>query len=158
MKKNVTYVDAAKFETIAKASGLPLTLQAGFVKIAGPKGHNVYVAATKRVGRVDLSGFTMDVPGVNTLGEDEKFGNVLAQMDFSRSEEEILATFAEVLAHMATLAPKEKVSRKASAPKAPVAQGWSTDIPKAPVVDKAARLEKLKAAKKKSEVASSPEA
>jgi hypothetical protein len=156
MKKNVTYIDAVKFETIIKSSGLPFVLQAGFVKVQGPKGRNLYVAATKRVGRVDISGFTVDATSptafgfITDLGELE-FGNVKQQMDFSRTEDEILATFELLLNHMKTLDPVEKAQRKASAPKAPVAVGWSADIPKAPVMtaeERAERMARLKAAKK----------
>lgn len=164
MKKNVTYVDAAKFETILKASGLVFTLQKGFVKVQGPKGRNLYVAATKRVGRVDISGFETDLAGITSLGE-LAFGNVKQQLDFSRTEDEILATFTAVLAHMATLPAVEKAQRKPSAPRESNVQGWSTEVPKAPAsspLTKEERIAQMKeknaARKAKKAASSSPEA
>ena len=164
MKKNVTYVDAAKFETIIRDSGLTFLLQKGFVKVSAAKGRNLYVAATKRVGRVDISGFTVQMDGITDLG-DLSFGNVKQQLDFSRTEDEILATFRDLLAHMATLPAVEKMERKASTPRGPVAQGWSQDVPKGPTPEEvreqrkaliAAKAEKRKA--KKQADSSQPEA
>ncbi len=60
MKKGVTYIDAAKFEAVITEMGLTPNAQAGFVKVCGAKGRNVYIARTKRVGRVDLSGFSVE--------------------------------------------------------------------------------------------------
>lgn len=136
MKTNVTYVDAAKFETIIVASGLPYSAQKGFVKVAGPTGRNVYVASTKRVGRVDISGFEVSYGVSPHCGP---FGNVKQQLDFSKPEDEILSDFTQLLADLKAQAPAEKKERKAPAKKADEPKGWS--IP----TDKKARLAKLKA-------------
>jgi hypothetical protein len=125
MKPNTTYVDACHFETAIQESGLQMIAQKGFIKVMGATGRQVYVAATKRVGRVDISGFTVDLPGVRTLGDGEAFGNVKQQMDFSRTQDEILATFRDLLAHLASLPAAEKQERKAPAKKADEPKGWS---------------------------------
>lgn len=123
MKTNVTYVDAARFEELILASGLPHLAQKGFVKVMAAKGRALYVAATKRVGRVDLSGFTVS-EGVREphCGE---FGNVRQQLDFSVTEAEILNNFAWLLVALAEQPAAEKAERKAPAPKEDEPAGWS---------------------------------
>ena len=112
MRKNITYVARERFEAIASKLGLPCLEQAGFVKVSGAKGRNMYVARTKRVGRVDLSGFVPEgIEGVTVLPEGERFGAVHAQLDFSRTEKEILATYAACLKHMKKL-PERVVEKK----------------------------------------------
>lgn len=125
MKKNITYVDAARFETIIVGKGLTLLPQAGFIKISGAKGRNLYVANTKRVGRVDLSGFTTALPGVRNLGG-EAFGAVSQQLDFSLPEAEVLANFEAILTEMLALPPREVVkANKPGKVAAPKPAGWS---------------------------------
>lgn len=124
MKKEINYVDAAKFETILKTiEGVSLTVQKGFVKVSGKKGRNVYIALTKTVGRVDLSGFEFDGPGVVALG-DSSFGSVTQQMDFTLPEEDILSAFEAIVSHMASL-EERVIVRKARERKESDAEGWS---------------------------------
>jgi hypothetical protein len=127
MKKNITYVDAAHFEKVLVARGLALLPQAGFIKVSGAKGRNLYIAKTKRVGRIDLSGFEVPVEmGVTNLGG-EAFGAVKQQMDFTLAEADILANFEKVLNHMLAL-PERVIEKKTTTPKPaslPKAQGWS---------------------------------
>jgi hypothetical protein len=125
MKTNVTYVDAAKFETLITASELPMTAQKGFIKVQGPKGNAVYVASTKRVGRVDISGFTVEYGVAPHCGP---FGNVKQQLNFGQTEEAILEDFTRLLADLKLQAPVEKPVRKPAAPKANEPKGWSPDI------------------------------
>ncbi|HEU5118151.1 MAG TPA: hypothetical protein VFT74_16135 [Isosphaeraceae bacterium] len=128
MKKSINYVDAAQFEAlILETPGLEFSPQAGFVKVTkvGLKGFAVYVAKTKKVGRVDLSGFGLDIPGVTALGE-YSFGQVTHQLDFTLPEDEILKTFKAVLKHLGTkLTEADARPRKKPAPKASDAKGWS---------------------------------
>lgn len=131
MKTNVTYVDAAKFETLVLAAaekhGYAVTTQKGFVKVAGPKGRVLYVASTKRVGRVDISGFEMEGAGY-VSPHCGPFGNVKQQLDFSLGEDAILSNMAALLDHMATLAPVEKAIRQPATPKADAPKGWSEKV------------------------------
>lgn len=122
MKTNVTYIDAAKFEAIILASQLPYAEQRGFVKVQGPTGRAVYVASTKRVGRVDISGFEVPYGVEPHCGV---FGNVRQQLDFSKTEQEVLLAFEQLLADLKAQAPVEKKQRKPSAPKADAPKGWS---------------------------------
>lgn len=124
MKNEKCLIDAAKFENIIRASGLSVTVQKGFVKVSAAKGINVYVAKQKRVGRVDLSGFRVELPAVADLGDDGKFGSVEQELDFTCPEEEVLETFALVLEHMKTL-PERQVVRKSRKGNDSGAVGWS---------------------------------
>ncbi len=145
MKTNVTYIESSKFEAtlaLAKEMGLKVLDQRGFIKVTGPKGYALYVASTKRVGRVDLSGFTMGQAGF-VSPHCGPFGNVKEQVDFSLDEETILANFALALSTMMGLAPKEKEV------KAPVEKKVKAPKPEAPELDasspapKANRLKKI---------------
>jgi hypothetical protein len=114
-KTETTYVAQDKFLAIVEELGLETQEQAGFIKVKGPEGHRLYVARTKKVGRVDISGFTCadSVPGVRVLDDDLKFGGVKEQIEFSgRTEDEILETFRGVLEHMMALEPKAKPAPK----------------------------------------------
>lgn len=134
MKTNVTYIDAAKFEAIIIASGLPFSAQKGFVKVQGPTGRNVYVASTKRVGRVDISGFEVSYGVAPHCGP---FGNVKQQLDFSKPEDGVLSDFTKLLGDLKAQAPAEKKERKAPAKKADEPKGWTA------VDTKAARKAKI---------------
>ncbi len=122
--KEITYVDFGKFEQAIRESGLDFKEQAGFVKVMGQKGRNIYVARTKRVGRVDVSGFEFQGKGVVDLGDDG-FGNVHQQLDFDRPEEEILDSFVELLRQLSTQPPAETRARRGSTAEPPseAAQG-----------------------------------
>jgi hypothetical protein len=102
MRKEITYVSVEKFSAIATSLGLAWNEQKGFVKLSGAAGRNVYVGKTKRVGRVDISGFEMEGEGYVNLGE-LAFGAVKQQVDFTRGEDEILAAFTQALTHMLSL-------------------------------------------------------
>ena len=125
MKAGITYVDASKFEAIILSSGLEVELKKGWVKVKGPQGRNVYVPLTKRIGRVDISGFEVEDDGVVTLTEQDMIGNVGQQLDMSRSPTAILETFAKVLEHMKSLAPVTKLVRKVPSAKADGPVGWT---------------------------------
>lgn len=125
MKTNINYVDACHFETIIKDSGLDYEPQKGFIKVKGKTGRQVYVASTKRVGRVDVSGFTMEGPGF-IEPHCGPFGAVKQQLDHSLPQEEILANFTRLLAVLKDLAPAEKVKRS-MAPKKDEPKGWSPE-------------------------------
>lgn len=104
MKKNITYIAREKFETIVKKAGLAIRPQAAFGRVDGPNGRRLYIAATKQVGRVDASGWDVDVDGVTKLSKEEakslRLGAVRGQLDFSKPEAEILAAFKDLIADM----------------------------------------------------------
>lgn len=114
MKTEKTYVESAKFENIVKALGLDVVVKAAWVKVAGPKGRFVILPKTASVGRVDLSGFTVETAGVKPHSSGT-FGSVEQELEFEgRTEDEILETFRAVCEHMTTLAPRELVRRRRS--------------------------------------------
>lgn len=128
MKTNVTYIDGAAFEKLILESGMQHVPQKGFVKVCGPKGRNAYVASTKRVGRVDLSGFEMlDTQGGILPGfvvpHCGPFGNVKQQLDFSLAEADILNNFKAMLEYMAGLEEAIRKPRAISSSK-PQPAGW----------------------------------
>lgn len=136
-KKQVTYVDASEFESICVELGVPMVAQAGFVKCGdGKNGRYLYVAKTKRVGRVDLSWFKMTgedgkaVPGVRDLDGDERHGSVEQGIDFSLTQEEILTAFRDALIFAASLPTADK-ARASSRPRketGPAAVGFSAGL------------------------------
>lgn len=141
MKKEITYIDGARFEAILTAKGLVPVPQAGFMKVSGAKGRNLYIAKTKKVGRVDLSGFEAPAEmGIRNLGG-EKFGAVTQQLRFDLPENEVLANFELVLIHMLSLPAREIEKKSTTAkPKTPKATGWTTTATTTPDEEKAARL------------------
>ena len=112
--KTVNYINHADLIILATDLGIEPIRQAGFTKLQGPAGRQVYVANTKKVGRIDISGFEVDFVefGVVNLG-DESFGAVKQQVDFTKPVEDILVNFIKILKHMQTLSPvvKEKKSK-----------------------------------------------
>lgn len=125
-KKHVTYIDAAKFQEIIGASGLPIEEKKGWVRVCGPKGRSVYVPKTKTVGRVDISwGQHSATQGVLNFDESERFGSVHCGLDMSLSEQTVLGAFEAVLAEMAALPPRDTTRRMRS--KGPSdAVGWTS--------------------------------
>ncbi len=113
MKKDILYIDLSKFMAIIQASGLKATEQSGYIRVDGAKGRRVYVANTKRVGRVDISGFELatgaHVPHMGVTG------NVKQQLDLSPTlgEEGILASFGNLLTTLKNLPPVEKPAKPA---------------------------------------------
>src|SRR5690349_2989414 len=97
MKSELNYIPFEAFQEIIVKSGLPFEEKAGFVKVTGSAGHKVYVARTQRVGRVDISGFTYPGAGVVDQTEDERWGRVTQQLDFSGDPEQTLENFISVL-------------------------------------------------------------
>lgn len=86
-----------KLKELAAAAGLETKENSGFLKVnGGVKGKNVLIA--KKGGRVDLSGFTVEAAAVTQLSEqearDKHLGKVRAQLDFNKSDDEVLAAFA----------------------------------------------------------------
>jgi len=118
LKTNVLYVESSKFLTVLTELEVPFTVQSGFIRVEGAKGRRLYVAATKKVGRVDISGFEVDFGA--KIPHCGPFGNVKQQMDLSPElgEEGILANFKALVQHMLLL-PAVVKEVKIKAPKAP---------------------------------------
>ena len=136
-----TYIAAAKIENLLLSKGYifledkspvpegytgrAALIQKGFIKVPGAKGRAIYVAKTQEVGRIDVSGFESETPGLVNLGDDS-FGAVKQQVNMGLPEDEILLNLELLIDHMFTLEPvvkatKEKKSKEATEK----AQGWS---------------------------------
>jgi hypothetical protein len=122
-KAGVNYVDGAKFQKLIDEKGLGYEFQAGFVKVQAENGHRLYVAKTKRVGRVDLA---FKVEGEGFHPPETKNGSIELQLDMTQPEDAILAAFSKALDVMVAL-PKKEAAKKAEAAKAtgPKPVGWS---------------------------------
>lgn len=90
----------------AQDAGLILTEKSGFMKVTreGKKGKSVYVL--KKGGRVDLSGFTVELEAVRQITEseaqDKHLGKVRGQLDFSRPDDDVLAAYDAALQRLLT--------------------------------------------------------
>lgn len=163
-KKDKVYVDGAKLEAIIRehakvpaGEGIPLdvaVMQKGFIKVFGPKDSRcqVYVANTKKCGRIDVSGFESKLPGVVRYPEDERVGGVTGEVDFTQPEEVTLETFRALLEELKAQPAKERASRAAPKAKGPAAVGF-TGVQRAPVPDKEARRAAIQEAAAKKEAA-----
>lgn len=105
-------VDIEKLKAIVDAHGLKMEPMSAFYKVEAG-GRRMYVTRTKRVSRVDLSGFHFTHPAVVTLDDDDRrekrMGRVEAQLDFNRKEEQVLEAFHTALSFMQALAGEEDV-------------------------------------------------
>lgn len=143
MKTNVTYIPTENLIAVLVAKGVPHVKQSGFYRVEGPKGRRLYVAATKKCGRIDISGFTVPFGAVpHFLG---KFGRVEQMLDMSLPAEDIMTNFSALVDHMLTLPPEVKEAK----PKAPKAKKEKNEgqAPSAPAESpdaKARRLELIR--------------
>jgi len=144
------FMTRLEVEALLTARGLAFTEQSGFLKVIQPGGR-LYIAATKTVRRVDISGFEV----TNSLGKVPHcgvFGAVKQQLKLGTDGAEALANLVAVLDILVALpAPAPKVK----APKAPKAakgtkgekKGWGA-VPAAPAAEtdeaKAARIARIK--------------
>lgn len=94
-----------KFTEILDKEKVAYTVQSGFIRVEGPKGRRMYVANTKGVRRVDISGFSLQHGGVAPMGGE--FGRVKQQLDFNLPEETVLKNFWDGVKYMLTLPPSE---------------------------------------------------
>jgi hypothetical protein len=100
-------VEIQKLLDIVKESGLKAEEMAAFFKVQAGS-CQVYIAKTKKVSRVDYSGFDFQHPSIIRLSDKEakelKLGRVRAQLDFSKSEDKVLEGFRTSLALMKHMA------------------------------------------------------
>lgn len=89
-----------KFIELATAQGLTVDEMSGFVKLTGPDKRKRLLIA-KKGGRVDLSGFTVELDAVRQISETEArekhLGKVRGQLDFEKTDDEVLAAFTAAL-------------------------------------------------------------
>ena len=102
-----THVEASKFEGILQDHGFvpgagPGTYhaQTGFVKVEGTAHRALYLSRNHRVGRVDISGFRIRMPGVVDVPDTVRSGRVVQRLDMKNTEDRILRNFETVLVFM----------------------------------------------------------
>ena len=105
-------IDIEKFQELVEQNGLTMEPMSSFYKIE-VGGRRMYVTRTKRVSRVDLSGFSFVHPAVLLIPDgdrrEKRMGNVVAQLDFNRRDELVLEAFQTGLSFMKALAGDEQV-------------------------------------------------
>lgn len=98
--KNLRPVALSKLLALVTAAGLTVEEQSAFYKV-DVSGRRCYIAKTKMVSRIDVSGFEPDVPGVTPLTEQEakelRLGKVRGQVDFTKDEADVLEAFEMLL-------------------------------------------------------------
>lgn len=104
-------IDIARFEEIVgRYPQLKMEPMTAFYKIESGDGR-MYVAKTKRVSRVDVSGFHFTHPAVTVLDSDlrkeKRKGRVEAQLDFTKSDEQVLEAFETGLKFMLAISGHE---------------------------------------------------
>ena len=137
-----------QYVAILTGLGLPIVEQSGFIKVQCPGGR-LYIAATKTVRRIDLSGFELPLPlQLTKVPHCGPFGKVTQQMEVGTGPAGDLERFEEILSTLQALPAPVKVEK----PKAPKMakgekKGWGA-TPKAPAAEgeeaKAARIALIK--------------
>lgn len=142
------YMTRVQAEELLSAKGLTFTEQSGFLKVVAPGGR-LYIAATKTVRRVDLSGFEVGLGRLTKVPHCGVFGQVKQQLELGETAEAALANLGEVIDHLLTL-PAPVKPEKVKAPKAPkAAKGAKAQpVPAAPVEDEAAKAARIALIKK----------
>ncbi|MHB8407739.1 MAG: hypothetical protein ACYDHY_06450 [Acidiferrobacterales bacterium] len=114
-------IASEKLMELVEENGFAAEKKAGFLKI-GSGGRSIYIAATKKVSRVDLSGFDITHPAVTKLTDNEakkmRLGRVRAQLDFSKEDDLVLEAFATALSTMKWLSSKKHGRTPATVTKA----------------------------------------
>lgn len=92
----------------ATAAGCTAEDMSGFTKLTlASKEKRVLIA--KKGGRVDLSGFTVDAPAIRQITEADArakhLGKVRGQIDFEKSDDEVMSAFNAALAELAIAPP-----------------------------------------------------
>lgn len=130
MKKDITYVSQESvIAVLTSKSGLQFEEKKGWLKVMGAKGRNIYVPQTKRVGRIDISGFEAE-PTLAKVPHCGVFGNVKQQLRMDGDEAQILARLGLVIDLMLSLPARVKeVTVRAKKPAAPVADSSPDSLP-----------------------------
>lgn len=124
-----------QYELAIQNAGLSFTEQSGFLKVEAAKGRRVYVAATKTVRRIDLSGFELS-SSLAKVPHCGIFGQVKQQMRLDGTPEEQVARFVEVLAELVKLPAVEKAPKPPKAKKVKgEKKGWGAKPVASPEVE-----------------------
>lgn len=107
-------------EERARAAGLGVETQSGFLKCTGPtKGIRLYIA--RKGGKVYLSGFTVPNKAILLISEEEAkqrhMGRTTAELDFNQPDDVVLAAYDACVAVVAAPppAPEAKAAETSTA-------------------------------------------
>lgn len=143
MKTNTTYISAALIAQIVEQSNLPTVDKKGWLLVGNfdTNGPRVYIPKTKKVGRIDLSGFELDSDAVNKLGG-ASFGAVHQQLRFDLPEAVVLSNLQQVLEELKALPKFQKVLKtpKAGETPKPAAPSTPAEARKQAILDAANKL------------------
>lgn len=126
MKAEITYIPSEKLLAVLTTRNLVHSTQSGFLKVEAAKGRLIYIANTKRVGRVDISGFEVSA-SIGKTPHCGPFGRVKQQLRMDGTEAEVLTRFEALLTELQAQPP---VVKEVKAPKVPKAK--SEPSPEAP--------------------------
>ena len=113
--KTAAFPTKEQYLAILATAGLQHSLQSGFIKVEGPKGNRLYVAATKTVRRVDISGFEVSFT-IAKVPHCGPFGQVKQQMIVDGTVEEQLARFEKLLTELKAQSAKVPALKVVKAP------------------------------------------
>ncbi len=119
-KQELTKVDRETLMNVVRNAGLDVKEQSAYFKCTfGESPAKIYVAKSAKVSRVDLSGFTLQRPGIRQITAQEakelRRGKVQAELDFTQDEAtlvEALEKACEALKLVEPAPKKEKVKAK----------------------------------------------
>ena len=102
-EKLMTIIDDARLKTTKQSSFTRCELDGCNARI--------YVSNSKMVDRVDLSGFTINYPGVDVLSDEDRKNmklskKIMGQLNFSNSEDVVLAALTEACSALHELSIK----------------------------------------------------
>lgn len=117
MKAEITYVVSEKLLAALTTRSLTYIAQSGFLKVEAAKGRLIYIANTKRVGRVDISGFEVSA-SIGKTPHCGPFGKVKQQLRMDGTEADVLARFELLLTELLAQPPVVKEVKAKPAPKA----------------------------------------
>lgn len=103
-------------EARARAAGLNVETQSGYLKVTGPtKGLRIYIA--KKGGKVFLNGFSVTAPAILPISEEDAkqrhMGRVKAELDFNQPDDAVLASYDVAVAQVAAPPPATETAKSA---------------------------------------------
>lgn len=111
----------AQITDLVTKSGLKTKENTGFLIVFGDESNGRKICIAKKGGRIDISGFEMQHPIVISISAEEAkekhLGKVRGQIDFDKSDDEVLGAVSDVLGSLAEKVAKPEPEKKARAAK-----------------------------------------
>jgi len=146
-------IEHDKLMSVIQAAGLTTTRQSSFTRCElKPCRAKIYVANSKMVGRVDLSGFAIEHPGVVQVSETSRLDmklskNIMAQLDFDKPEDVIISALANVCEALKAVATGAAINQPSPHPEATTVEETPTDGERViPTISKEKRMQLIREA------------